>query len=813
LAIGFDGCTVAWPLMAPERRDPVPGLPFRVSARIVPGALVAAIGLVIVIGRLSAEPTLASFIPGQPEAKFNTGIALLCAGAALLLHTLETHRNLARGLAALTAAIGAATLLEYISGHRLGIDQLLLHDPGGHDGRPAGRPGSNTALCLTLCGAALIAPNAARGRLHPGEIAAGATFLIALAAALGYVFGAAELSRGLITSTVPMSFPSAIALLALSVGLVGCCPDSRLAERFTAQGAGGVLLRRTVVAAVAVPIVLGLIRLAGQRAGLYGTEEGLALYCTSLIATFLALLLWVSGRLEAVDEERRDVDRRLAHLASIVESSNDAILTCRLDSTVISWNHGAEAMLGYSADEMVGRTAGALVPAIEDDDAVAATVDSLHRGDVVSRETTRLHRDGHVIHVSLSAFPIQDASGQITAAAVIYRDIGERKHLEAQLRQAQKMEAVGQLAGGVAHDFNNLLTVIKGYTALAIEDGGAGSTAADHLAQVQGAAERAAELTRQLLAFSRQQVLNPIVLDLHEVIQSLVPMLRRLIGEDVAVITHDDVGVGTMADRGQVEQVIVNLAVNAQDAMPDGGTLTIEARAVELDAEYAADHLGAEPGRFACLTVTDTGVGMDVATLERIFDPFFTTKEVGAGTGLGLATVHGIATQSGGSVHAYSEPGIGTCFKVYLPAAELRGAADAAQPRRVQRRPDATETILLCEDEDAVRRLTDRILTRQGYTVLAAARPTEALELARDHVGTIDAIISDVIMPEMSGPQLVQQLQELHDGMPALFVSGYTAETVTERGGLPPGSGFLEKPFTADLLQEAVRRLLDDHPP
>ncbi len=379
----------------------------------------------------------------------------------------------------------------------------------------------------------------------------------------------------------------------------------------------------------------------------------------------------------------------------------------------------------------------------------------------------------------------------------ILRDVSARRRLEDQLRQSQKMEAVGQLAGGIAHDFNNLLTVISGYGRLAQRRIGAGP-GAQELHEVERATERATQLTRQLLAFSRQQVLDPVVLDVNEVIESLMPMLDRLIGDDVAVAVLAAAGLPAVrADRAQVEQVIINLAINARDAMPAGGTLTIETQPAGADV---------------CIAVTDTGVGISRELAERVFEPFFTTKETGQGTGLGLATVHGIVTQSGGRVTLYSEPGLGTTFRVFLPQT---GAAEAPAEGAGYDETNGyagTEAILVCEDEEGVRRLIEVILTTEGYRVLATGDPREALEIAASDA-TIDALVSDVIMPEMSGPDLAQRLKTLRPGLRTLFISGYTAETVRGRGRLPLGSAFLEKPFDQASLLRSLRALLDQPAP
>jgi PAS domain S-box-containing protein len=371
----------------------------------------------------------------------------------------------------------------------------------------------------------------------------------------------------------------------------------------------------------------------------------------------------------------------------------------------------------------------------------------------------------------------------------VLRDITERRMLEERLRQAQKMEAVGQLAGGVAHDFNNLLTVIAGYGEIARRHIGAGP-GSNELGEIQRAAERAGELTRQLLAFARRQVLEPVLLDLNDVAGGLVPMLGRLIGEDIeiAMLAGDDLP-PVLADRAQLEQVVINLAINARDAMPDGGTLAIE-------TGVAGEHVR--------LAVSDTGTGIAAEVLEHIFEPFYTTKDVGLGTGLGLATVHGIVTQSGGRVEVASDLGLGSTFTVLLPAASSEHTDEPVE-QRAQPRLGGTETLLLCEDEDAVRQLVELVLRGAGYTVHSAATPQEALALADRHGDAIAALVTDIVMPGMSGLELAERLSPLR----ALFLSGYSAEAADRAGGLPPGSAFLEKPFDHGALLAEVRELLD----
>jgi two-component system, cell cycle sensor histidine kinase and response regulator CckA len=380
---------------------------------------------------------------------------------------------------------------------------------------------------------------------------------------------------------------------------------------------------------------------------------------------------------------------------------------------------------------------------------------------------------------------------------------------EEQLRQSQKMEAVGQLAGGVAHDFNNLLTAIGGYAELTLRRLAADSPLRRNLTEIARAASRAAALTRQLLAFSRRQIMQPAVLDLNAVILEIKDMLGRLIAEDVRLETRLSPALGRVrADRGQLEQVILNLVVNARDAMPAGGTLLIETSDVRLDDDYARRHAPVEPGEYVRLAVSDTGCGMDAETRKHIFEPFFTTKPAGKGTGLGLSTVYGIVKQSGGYVWAYSEVGEGTVFKIYLPRVE-EGAAGPRAAEPPGRDLRGTETILLVEDEEQVRGVAREALEASGYKVIQAAGGAEALSLCESRGGEIDLMITDVVMPGMSGPNVAARLPELRPGVKVLFMSGYTDELIVSRGVLQEGVNFIEKPFSPDDLLHKVREVLD----
>ena len=416
-------------------------------------------------------------------------------------------------------------------------------------------------------------------------------------------------------------------------------------------------------------------------------------------------------------------------------------------------------------------------------------------------------KDGRHIMVRLSGRTLFGPDGETEGFEMIAEDTTERRALEDQLRQSQKMEAVGRLAGGVAHDFNNLLTVIKGYSELMLDQVQAADPLRSELEEVKKAADRAAALTRQLLAFSRKQVLAPRVIDLNSVIQNVQRLLQRLLGEDIELITALESNLGRLkADPGQIEQVIMNLAVNARDAMPAGGKLTIASSNVMLDETFIHDSK-VTPGPYVVLAVSDTGVGMDAETRLRIFEPFFTTKEQGKGTGLGLSTVYGIVKQSGGYISVYSEPGIGTTFKVYLP--RVNAAAEAPAAAAGDRIQGGTETILLVEDEDGVRTLTRQLLQKQGYAVLEARHGGEALLICERHTGPLHLMLTDVVLSQMSGRELAQRLSQIKPNIRVLFMSGYSEEAIVQHGVLESGNAFLQKPFTAESLSAKVREVLD----
>jgi PAS domain S-box-containing protein len=509
--------------------------------------------------------------------------------------------------------------------------------------------------------------------------------------------------------------------------------------------------------------------------------------------------------------ERRRAEEALAkselHFRSLIENVQDIITIIDLQGIVLFDSPAVERILGHPPGEYVGKSAFEF---IHPEDAAGVQAALRRAMDNPALPQTTLYRARHAD----GSWREMEAIGKLMMAeglpefVINSRDVTKSRALEQQFQQAQKMEAVGQLAGGVAHDFNNLLTVILGYGSLLAARFAPDAPGREEVDEILRASERAAALTQQLLAFGRKQVFEPVVLCVNELIANFEKMLGRLIGEDVNLVTRLDPFLGNVrADRGQLEQVIMNLAVNARDAMPKGGNLTIETANADLDESYAQHHVTAQPGRYVMVAVSDTGTGMDGETQAHIFEPFFTTKEKGKGTGLGLSTAYGIVKQSGGSIWVYSEPGKGTTFKVYLPWVEEAGPA--APPRLSDSLPTlGTETILIVEDEPAIRALSRQVLERSGYHVLEAGDGKSALELLRTHPEPIHLLLTDLVMPAMGGTELASRLQDKYPTIRVLFMSGYTDDGVVRNGMLGPGRAFLQKPFTPAMLVRKIRDVL-----
>ena len=620
---------------------------------------------------------------------------------------------------------------------------------------------------------------------------------------------AALIQRELRQSGVDVVIRRVDSAAAFRVALEEVDPEVVLTDHSMPQFTAHDALRIAREARPATPVIVVTGSLDEETAADY-IKEGAADYVLKTRLTRLPAAL-----VRALERRRAQVATDAAHKALLgseakfakafnANPSGMAITT--LEGRVVDVNEAFLRMLGYERDEALGRTTVELGLWPSQAERTRVIQEAQTHGRVQTVEIESRTKEGARRTLLYSAELIElDGAPHFL---VLTTDITERRQLEEQLRQAVKMEAVGRLAGGIAHDFNNLLTAIIGSADLLLEDLDPESPARDDVAEIRRAGERAAQLTRQLLAFSRQQPLTPRVIDVNALVADMDRLLRRLIGEDVELRTVLTPDLGAVrADAGQLEQVIMNLAVNARDAMPRGGKLTIETANADLDEAYTLDHVSVRPGPCVMIAVSDTGSGMDRETLAHLFEPFFTTKEVGKGTGLGLATVYGIVKQSGGHVWVYSEPGRGTTFKIYLPLViePVEGLGPATAPVTLQ----GSETVLVVENEAPVRELARRMLEAKGYAVLTAATPADALALVERHKEPIHLAVTDVILPGMDGPELARRLEKAQPGLRVLFVSGYANEAIVHQGVLDPGVAYLPKPFTADALARKVREVLN----
>ncbi|MDR3554953.1 MAG: PAS domain S-box protein [Syntrophobacteraceae bacterium] len=495
-------------------------------------------------------------------------------------------------------------------------------------------------------------------------------------------------------------------------------------------------------------------------------------------------------------------------LASAVEQADENILITDNRRTIIYINPAFELSSGYRNEELKGEKLNFLRSAKHDEIFYSDMKETLDEGRVWIGIIFNKCKDGRDFEIEGTISPIRDAFGSITHYLAVGRNMSRFRKLERELYQAQKMESIGRLAGGVAHDFNNMLSVITGQTELALQEIDFARAAYKRLHEVLKAAHRSADLVRQLLAFARKQTINPRVLDINETVESMLQMLRRLIGEDIELLWEPGMNLWPVKmDPTQIDQILANMCVNARDALAGVGRVTISTGNIELDESYCLDHDGVCPGQYVVLRVSDTGTGMDSQTLVRIFEPFFTTKEVGTGTGLGLATVYGIIEQNQGFIDVQSAPGRGTTFNIYLPRT-VQGAwpmIDSGPKKDLKGR----ETVLLVEDEEPLLDLGTAILQMNGYDVLAAKRPTEALEMVQNYPGPIQLLITDVVMPEMNGKEVGKRLAEMKPGLKTIFMSGYTADVIANHGILDESINFLQKPFSVQTMLEKVRAVLD----
>ena len=787
------------------------------------GAAAAALGLLGLSGWVLGIPLLASirssYIPMAPI----TSVSFLSLGGVLLVHSMISPQDragmFAAALSALISAYGLVELVEGTGVRVLSLEERLFPDPPMMGAVFTGRMSPSTAVILLLSGAVVpmlvLRARIGRSRRFPGDLAGCLGMIVAAVGAvfvLGYLHGHPLLYG---TSTIPMAATTSLAVLMLGAGQVlAAGPDCFPLRVFAGPSTRARLLRAFVTTTVGIVLAIDLLRV---YAPWIFFEDDPFLSGVSIAAITLvtgALIARVALKL-ADDMDRSEEHRKLAEeklresedrYRDLVEHSQDLICTHDLEGRILSVNPRVSNVLGYAREELLRMNIREiLTPNARP--LFGEYLDEIRAHGAAQGLLSVQSRNGEQFLWEYKN-SLRTEGVEKPVVRGMAQDVTERRKLEQRLLQSQRLEAVGRLAGGIAHDFNNLLTVINGYSELLLDRMKEESPLRKEVEEIKRSGERAATLTRQLLAFSRQQVMQPKVLDLNEAVFHMDMMLRRLIGEDVEfrTVLGSDLW-SVKADPGLLDQVVMNLVVNARDAMPGGGKLTIETSNVLLDEEYSHLHPPVRPGPFVMLAITDTGVGMDEKTASQVFEPFYTTKERGKGTGLGLSTVYGIVKQSGGFIWAYSEPGKGSTFKVYLPRTEDR--------REVPDRGDSPvedlrgeNTVLVVEDEEPIRKLAVTVLEQYGYAVLSAGDGEEALRIAAGHEGEINLLLTDVVMPRLGGRELYERLHQLRPGIKVLYMSGYTDNAIVHQGMLDPGISFLQKPCSPASLVRKVKEVL-----
>jgi PAS domain S-box-containing protein len=754
----------------------------------------------VLFGWLFDIPALTTLLPHLASMKVNTAIAFLLSSASLRLRSDAAGRGrVGRGLAVVVAVIGFLSLTEYFTHTDLHIDQLLWHDKATPQANFPGRMSAITAFNFLLFGVTRALASARSTRVNKFAFVAMSLFGLALSylALLGYLYDAPLLYHPV--AAVSIALHTAFAFLLLDVGLMALRPDLGLVALLRAPGAGGALFRLVLPVILLLPPSIGWLRLQGELGGLYDTRVGLAIFTSVNVLILTAVLSLAAHRAERLDIERGESER---HYGTIVNLIQDGIAIFR--AGVIRYANPCMArMLGAEGPgQLEGETVSSLVHS-EDRLRFAGlwrNVDD--SGEAVPISELRLLRaDDRQITVQLQLTPFTKG-GELQVLALC-KDVTAEREQAAQLRQSQKMEALGNLTGGMAHDFNNLLGVVIGNLDLLRE----GRADSDMLIEESlGAALRGADLTRRLLAFARRQPLAPQRLDLNELIGGMTKLLSRVLGEDITISLELAPEVWpVVADPAQLESAFVNLAANARDAMPRGGRLLIATGNRPLDADYAARHAEVVPGDYAMIEVSDGGSGMSPEVVSRIFEPFFTTKEQGKGTGLGLAMVFGFIKQSGGHINVYSEPGVGTTFRLYLPRSGE--ASSTVQQAAFESAEGGSETLLVVEDNAAMRRVLVRQLAGLGYKVLQVENAAAALELLAQE--PVDLLLTDVVMAGgMDGLELARYVRERWPGLKIILSSGFPNGKLEGERALPEDVKLLSKPYRKEELARLLRTVL-----